>query len=226
MVGRIIRHFERVDAVTLEQLRDAGSAAACEAQGRSNLMASDIRPIYHGARCAGSAITIEACKGDNIMLLAAIELAQPSDILVLRPNEDDGCAYFGDMMATFAKLRGCGGLVIEAGVRDVADLKAMNFPVWAKSICAAGTDRGQAGGNVNLPIRCGGVEVNAGDIIVADDDGVCVVPFKSLKKTLERVEGRLKREESIKARLRSGESGLDVFGAREQLDKLGVVYVD
>lgn len=221
MSAKIVQHSKRVSPTELAILQDAGTAAACEAQGRKNLLAQYMRPVFPGVKCAGPALTVSVPKGDNLMLLAAIELAEPGDVLVLSPDRADEHAYFGDMMASFAKRRGCAGLIIDAGVRDIADLRAMNFPVWAKSICAAGTDRGKAG-SINVPIICAGIEIRAGDVVVADDDGVCVVPYADVSETVQKIRQRQAKEEAIKQRLQAGELGLDVFAMRDIFNALDI----
>jgi 4-hydroxy-4-methyl-2-oxoglutarate aldolase len=220
---RIFQNIPRPDPAISCSLRELGTATVHEAQTRTGLARPYLRPIYPNAKIAGPAVTVLCQPGDNLMIHAAIEVCAPGDVLVVATTSDSTDGMFGDLLGVLCQARGVVGLIIDAGVRDTVELAAMQFPVWAKAICAQGTVKASAG-SVNVPIVCAGAIVNPGDVIVADSDGVVVVPLKCAAHVALLAQERLEKEQTARERFRKGELSLDVFGLRAKLKELGVEY--
>ncbi len=225
MTPRVVRNIERVEALHAAQLGELGVATVHEAQGRRGLMRPCLRPVYTGARAAGPAVTVLSQPGDNLMIHAAIEVCRPGDVLVVTTTSESTDGMFGELLATSCQAHGIAGLIIDAGVRDTADLTAMRFPVWAKAISAQGTVKATAG-SVNIPVVCAGAIVRPGDAIVADDDGVVVVAREAAPEALRLALQRRDKEAQSREKLRRGELGVDFYGLRAKLAELGVEYID
>jgi len=225
MKPTIVRNIPRPEAGAIRLLDELGVATVHEAQGRAGLMKPYMRPIYAGAKVAAPAVTVSCHPGDNLMIHAAVEICRPGDVLVVAPISESTDGMFGGLLASSLVAHGVVGLVIDAGVRDVAELTAMKFPVWGKAISAQGTVK-ETAGSVNVDIVCAGAIVHPGDVIVGDLDGVVVVPREKCAEVGRLGEQRRTKEERTRERLRSGELGLDIYGMRAKLAALGVEYVD
>jgi len=225
MKPTVVRNIPRADAESIRVLGELGVATVHEAQGRTGLMRPFMRPIYPTAKTAGSAVTVLCQPGDNLMIHAAMEVCQPGDILVVTTVAESTDGMFGELLGVSCRARGVVGLVIDAGVRDVADLTTMDFPVWSKAVSAQGTVKATAGW-VNVPVVCAGAAVRPGDVVVGDVDGVVVVPRESAAEVARLPQERGAKEEKSRGRLRAGELGLDFYNLRAKLTELGCQWVD
>jgi 4-hydroxy-4-methyl-2-oxoglutarate aldolase len=225
MKPTIVRSIARPEPEVIRRLGELGVATVHEAQGRTGLMKPYMRPIYSTAKVAGPAVTVLSHPGDNLMIHAAVEICRPGDVLVVALVSDSTDGMFGELLACSVRAHGVAGVVIDAGVRDVADLTEMKFPVWAKAICAQGTVK-ETAGSVNVDVVCAGALVHPGDIIVGDLDGIVVVPREQAAEVARLGEERLAKEQRSRERLSSGELGIDIYGLRVKLASLGVKYLD
>ncbi|MGB9067211.1 MAG: 4-carboxy-4-hydroxy-2-oxoadipate aldolase/oxaloacetate decarboxylase [Candidatus Acidiferrales bacterium] len=219
----VVRKVDLPQADAVAALEKYGVSTAHEAQGRTGLLASYMRPIYPGAAIAGHAVTVSLPPGDNLMIHVAVEVCTPGSILVVAPTSPCTDGYFGELLATSLKAHGVKGLIIEAGVRDVAPITEMKWPVWSRAVSSQGTVKATLG-SVNVPIVCAGAHIHPGDVIIADDDGVCVVKREEALAVAAASKARVEKEDAVRARLAKGELGLDIYSLRTKLKELGLEY--
>ena len=225
MNGIVVRNIRRADAAVVGSLGRLGVATVHEAQGRTGLMQPYMRPLWRGARISGSAVTALCHPGDNWMIHVAVEVLRPGDVLIVACSSESTDGAFGELLATSLKARGAKGVVLDIGCRDAHEITEMQFPVWSRAISAKGTVKATIG-SVNVPVVCAGVQVNPGDVVVADDDGVVIVRRADAEAVVKAGEEREKKEAATRARLEKSELGLDIYGMRKALDDEGLKYVD
>ena len=225
MNGTVVRNIRRADTAVVESLGRLGVATVHEAQGRIGLMQPYMRPLWRGARIAGSAVTALCHPGDNWMIHVAVEVLRPGDVLIVACSSESTDGGFGELLATSLKARGAKGVVLDIGCRDAHEIAEMRFPLWSRAISAKGTVKATIG-SVNVPVVCAGVQVHPGDVVVADDDGVVIVRRADAETVVKAAEEREKKEAASRARLEKGELGLDIYGMRKALEDKGLKYVD
>jgi len=225
MNGMVVRNIRRADAALIASLGRLGVATVHEAQGRTGLMQPYMRPLWRGARIAGSAVTALCHPGDNWMIHVAVEMLAPGDVLVVACSSESTDGAFGELLATSLKARGAKGVVLDMGCRDAHEISEMRFPLWSRAISAKGTVKATIG-SVNVPVVCAGAQIQPGDVVVADDDGVVIVPRANAEAVVRASEEREKKEAQSRARLEKGELGLDLYGMRKALEDKGLKYID